>query len=121
VEGRDDPRIAEWLVPTLAEPVVYATLSVSAADRRLEVPDTRPDRPPRPGNEGRLAGPATLFRVYREKPETPADVPWGVSRLRATRADYHGKSYFTVRWPKPAENQQYVKALLFRAMDDTLF
>jgi hypothetical protein len=124
VGAPDDPQIAQgWLKPSLPEPVVYATIGVSAADKRTEVADVRPGRtPPRPGNEGLLGSPATVFRVYRTEPDTPADGAWDAERLQATRADYHGKSYFTVRWPKPGPaKRQHFKALIFRASRETLF
>lgn len=122
VDGPDDPQIAkEWLKPSLPEPVVYGTIGVSAADKRTEVVDVRPGRM-RPGNEGLLGNPATVFRVYRAKPDTPADGAWDAEKLQATRADYHGKSYFTVRWPKPGPvKRQHFKALIFRASEETLF
>lgn len=119
----DDPQIAQWMAPSLANPIVYATVGVSGADKRTERPDLRPNRtPPRKGNEGLLAGPATVFRVHRDVPDAPADDAWDASRLWATRADYHGKSYFTVRWkkPPPAKLPHY-KAIVLRAVDETLF
>ena len=114
------------LAPTLAEPVVYGAVSVSAADKRAEVPDARASEPParrRPGNEGQLAGPATIFRVWRQRPKAPAEIPWKASRLVATKADYHGKSYFTFRWSKPAtpEEREHLTAHVFRALDDSVF
>ncbi|PYQ26989.1 MAG: hypothetical protein DMF56_21805 [Acidobacteria bacterium] len=119
----DDPKVGTWLAPSLAEPVVYATLGVSAADKRTERPDRRPNRTPaRPGNEGVLASPATIFRVQREIPDPPAEVSWATSRLTATRAGYAGKSRFTVRWTKPpAAMRPHYRAVIFRAMDQTLF
>jgi hypothetical protein len=42
--------------------------------------------------------------------------------LTATRAGYDGKSRFTVRWTKPpAPMRPHMKAIVFRAMDQTLF
>lgn len=121
--GSHDPQLDLWMKPSLAEPIVYATVGVSAADKRTERPDLRPNRTPAlPGNEGFLAGPATIFRVQREIPDAPADDAWNASRLWATRADYHGKSYFTVRWEKPpAAKLPYYKAVVLRAVDETLF
>jgi hypothetical protein len=119
----DDHDFPQWLAPSLAETVVYGAIGVSAADKRTEVADARPDRTPaRHGNEGLLGGPATIFRVHREPPDAPADGAWDAERLIATRADYHGISRFSVRWPRPAANKlPYYKALIFRASEESLF
>lgn len=106
--GPDDPKIDDWLNASLDEPVVYATIGVSGVDKR--------------SNEGKLAGPATIFRVQRALPAAPPDDVWDASRLQATRADYRRKSFFTVRWKKPdAAKRPHYKAVVLRAMDETLF
>jgi hypothetical protein len=119
----DTLQLGQWLKASLAEPVVYGTIGVSAADKRTEVPEWHPKRtPPRTGNEGVLASPATVFRVHREPPNAPADGAWDAERLTASKAGYDGKSYFSVRWPAPpASNAPHYKALIFRASSETLF
>ncbi len=121
--GVDDPQLDGWLKASLADPVVYATLGVSAADKRIEHADVRPGRtPPRHGNEGRLGGPATIFAVQRAQPDIPAEVTWGSAKLLATKAGYDGKSHFTVRWSKPDPVKlPHYRGIVFRSLDQTLF
>jgi hypothetical protein len=103
------------LSPTLEEPLAAALIGVTANDDQLYTPDHRGDRK-RFGNESSMGGPATVFRVLREPPGPPAAA--GTSgRVWASRADYHGHSYFTYRWsPAP-----YLKAFTYRALDDAIF
>lgn len=105
------------LTPTLAEPVVYAHVGVSAADDKQHAQDLRPGGQwgTRFGNEGRVVS-AKIYRVLREPPPAPEDVFVG-ARLYASPADYHGRSFFTYRW-KP---QTHLKLHVFRALDDGLF
>ena len=110
--------ISTLLKPNLAQPVAYGTVGVSSADRRDEVADQyRPSRG-RKGNESYFSGPATVFRVLRDQPPAPTYV-WSVTKLIATKADYKGKSRFTVRWNKPATGPYFAHVL--RAMDNSLF
>jgi hypothetical protein len=106
------------LNPTLAEPVVYAHVGVSAADDKQHASDLRPggDWGARPGNEGRVGPPAKIYRVRRALPPPPEDVLGG-ERLYASPADYLSRSFFTYHW-KP---QPYTKLHVFRALDDGVF
>ena len=106
------------LNPSLAEPVVYAHIGVSAADDKTHTADHRTtgDWANRPGNEGFVGPVAKIFRVWRTPPPPPGDVFTG-ERLYASPADYHNRSFFTYRWqPQPLLNLH-----VFRAMDDAVF
>ncbi len=108
------------LAPSLAEPVAYAYVGVSAADDRLAVDDD-----PKwnagawghhPGNESRASSPAKIHRVWRQAPPVPA-VPPDSERVFATPADYHSRSYYTYRWrPQPL-----LRAHVCRAVDESVF
>ena len=89
------------LVTTLAEPVATGGVGVTAADDKAHTLDHRGEAA-RFGNESRVGGPATVVRVRRERPLAPP-VPTDSPRLYASPADYHGRSFFTYRWP-PAAN-----------------
>jgi len=106
------------LSPSLAEPVVYAHIGVSAADDKLHTNDQRTSGnwSGRSGNEGPVSAPPTIYRVLRTPPPPPEDVFVG-ERFEASPADYHDRSFFTYRW-KP---QQHLKLHVFRAMDDGVF
>lgn len=106
------------LSPSLAEPVVYAHVGVSAADDKLHTNDQRTtgNWSNLLGNEGPVGPPAKIYRVLRTPPPPPEDVFAG-ERLNASPADYHDRSFFTYRW-KP---QQHLKLHVFRAMDDGVF
>ena len=106
------------LNPSLAVPVVYAHIGVSAVDDKVHTNDQRTtgNWSNRPGNEGPVGPPATIYRVLRTPPPPPEDVFAG-ERLKASPADYHDRSFFTYRW-KP---QQHLKLHVFRAMDDGVF
>jgi len=105
------------LNPTLAEPVVYAHVGVSAADDKQHAADLRVvgDWGNRPGNEGRVVS-AKIYRVLRALPPQPEDI-LGRERYYASPADYHSRSFFTYRW-KP---QPDMKLHVFRALDDGVF
>ena len=105
------------LSPTLVEPVVYAHVGVSAADDKQHATDLRVGGQwgNRFGNEGRVVS-AKIYRVLRELPPAPESILGG-ERLYASPADYHGLSFFTLRW-KP---QPHLKLHVFRALDDGLF
>lgn len=103
---------------SLAEPVVYAHVGVSAADAKPHTADARTggDWGNRPGNEGSVGAPAKIYRVWRELPAPPAAL-MNDARYYASPADYHARSYFTYRWkPEP-----HLKLHVFRALDDALF
>ena len=108
------------LAPSETEPVVYAHVSVSAADDKTHTPDAPQwasgSFGGRTGNEGRVGTPAKIYRVLRAAP--PAPGPMDTSdKVWATRADYHSRSFYTFRWLKSGT----YKAHIFRALDDTLF
>jgi hypothetical protein len=111
-------KVRELVPASLIKPVAYAAVAISSADWRDEIPDWLSSRPARKGNEGRLSGPATVFRVHRDPPPIPT-YNWGVTRLFATRPDYHDNSFFTVRWNKPTDGPY--SAHILRAMDNSLF
>lgn len=106
------------LNPSLAKPVVYAHIGVSAADDKPHTSDQRTSGnwSNRPGNEGRVGPTARIYRVWRTPPPPPEDVHSG-NRYWASSADYHSRSFFTYRW-KP---QEHLKLHVFRAMDDGVF
>lgn len=108
------------LVPSLAEPVIYAHIGVSAADDKTHTVDSPKWSAglwgDRFGNEGRVGPPVKIYRVLRTPPEPPA-VPPDAEKVFATRADYYSRSFYTYRWRPVA----LLKAHIFRAMDDTVF
>lgn len=108
------------LQPTLADPIAYAYVDVSAADAAAHTPDdprwATGAWGNRAGNEGQLGVPAKIARVLREIPDPPAPPP-DDERVFATPADYHSRSYYTYRWAA-APN---LKAHIFRAMDNSVF
>ncbi|MFZ5760361.1 MAG: fibronectin type III domain-containing protein [Thermodesulfobacteriota bacterium] len=67
--------------------------------------------------EGSVSPPAAIMAVDRRTP--PPQVFEDLPGLKATSADYHGKSTFPLRWPKPLDPG--VKYYVFRAMDETIF
>lgn len=90
--------------PSQTEPVVTAHLGIYAVDGD--------------GNEGPVGAPATITNVHRERPSSP-DMPVLQGEVdEATAADYHGISYYTLRWKRPPEP---LSSNVFRAMDETLF
>ena len=103
------------LSTSLAEPMAYALVGVTAADDSAHTADHRDD-PDRFGNESDVGGPATVFRVRRDRPPPPA-VPPDSERLFASPADYHGRSFFTYRWAPAADLRTHV----YRALDDAVF
>jgi hypothetical protein len=111
------------LTTSLAEPVVYALVSVSAADDKTHTADdpkwagTPWGGPQRYGNEGPVGQPAIVFRVRREPPPAPKVPPSDAEAILATPADYRSESFFTYRWVPTAGLGTHV----FRALDDTLF
>jgi len=108
------------LNPSLAKPVVYANIGVSAADNKPHTNDQRTtgNWSKRPGNEGPVGPTAKIYRVWRAKPAPPTALP-DTARVYASPADYHKRSFYTYRWrtPNQADN---LKLHLFRAMDDAI-
>src|SRR6185503_4891210 len=64
------------LNPSLAEPVAYAHIGVSAADGKTHTADVRTtgNWGNRPGNEGFVGPVAKIYRVWRTPPPPPGDV-----------------------------------------------
>lgn len=108
------------LVPTLAEPIAYAQVGVSAADDKIHTADapkwSAGHWGSRFGNEGSVGPRATIFRVLRDPPPAPTP-PADSERVFATPADYHSQSFYTYRWRPAAHLQTHI----FRALDDTIF
>ena len=107
------------LLPSLAEPIVYAHVGVSAADDKTHTEDDPKWMgrwAGRIGNEGRVGPPAKIFRVLRERPPAPS-LPPMPERFFATRADSNGFSFYTYRWRPMARVMTHV----FRALDDAVF
>jgi hypothetical protein len=102
-------------------PLVYAHIGVSAADDKTHTLDD-PVRAlerwgNRYGNEGRVAGPAKIFRVHRDLPAPPQTPPASLDPIYATPADYQSQSFYTYRW-LPAKG---MKVHVTRALDESVF
>jgi hypothetical protein len=113
------PFLGVPLQPGLAEPVVYANVAVTAANSKPFGTD-HPKWAGHPwgeltGIEGKAAS-ATIFRVWRTPPPAPASLNDN-DRVLATKADYHGNSFWTVRWP----TSPHLKAHVYAVLDSTLF
>ena len=108
-------RVGLPLITTLDEPVAAGAVAVTAVDDKQHTSDHRGD-PARFGNESRVGGPATVLRVRRVKP-TPPSVPPDSAKVWASKADYHGHSFYTYRW-QPAT---HLKTFVYRALDDAVF
>jgi len=108
------------LLPTTAVPLKYAHVGVSAADAVAHTADAARWASGawggRPGNEGRLGGPAKVYRVRREPPPAPV-IPAGGERVFATPADYAARSFHTFRWT-PGTN---LTTHIHRALDESVF
>jgi hypothetical protein len=114
------------LPTTLADPIKYAWIGVSAADDKTYQSDTLLTGTwgNRYGNEGAVGGPATIFRVRRDPPPTPQLPPADSDRLYATAADYHNRSLYTFRWLPGTDSNGALLPIgyhVFRALDDTIF
>lgn len=107
------------LATTLAEPITYAHVSVSAADDKTYISDKRTTGRwgQRSGNEGSVGARAKIFRVRRELPLAPALPPADSDKVYATSADYHSHSFYTFRWIPISD----VKTHIFRALDESIF
>jgi hypothetical protein len=107
------------LAPALTDTVVYANVTVTAADASIHSPDRWPGTgifAGRIGNESQPAAPQRVYRVWRQLPDPPpalAEPP----RYYATAADYHNHSYFTYHW-QPADD---LWVHVYRALDDSVF
>ena len=116
----DPPFNGVALQPSLDAPIVYANISVSAADDKSHSDDNvKWAGTPwggRFGNESRLAAPAKIYRVWRALPPAPPAL-LDDERVWATKADYHSQSFYSFRWPaSPA-----LEAHVYAVMDATLF
>ncbi|MEZ4300823.1 MAG: hypothetical protein R3B70_38170, partial [Polyangiaceae bacterium] len=120
------PPAAQAASSLLAEPSVtegksVAQVGVSAADDKAHTPDDpRWNGTPhggRHGNEGPVAGPREVYRVRRTLPGAPEDLDYDSDALRATPADYHGRSFCTVRW----KYQEGFLVHVYRASDESVF
>lgn len=116
----DADRNGLTFAPSRQQPIVHAQLGVAAADDKDHTADD-PARAAarfggRTGNEGRIGGPATVFRIHRVPPPTVM-MPPDSDDVFASKADYHGKSYYTFRWVPLAD----VDTHIFRAMDQAVY
>jgi hypothetical protein len=107
------------LAPSLADPVAYANVSVTAADNVAHSADRWPGGGAfggRPGNESQCAPPQRVFRVRRTQPAPPEAIV-DSERVYATPADWHGRSFHTFRWaPQPP-----LLTHVLRALDEAVF
>jgi hypothetical protein len=108
------------LTASQAVTIVYANLTVSAADDKVYTADNAKWATSllgnRTGNEGQAGSPAKVFVVHRVPPVPPIPPP-DSEKVYATPADYHALSYYTYRWVA----QPHLKAHVFRALDEALF
>jgi hypothetical protein len=107
------------LNPTRADPLLYANVTVTAADDSPHAQDTWPGAGPfagRSGNESRAASPSRVYRVLRDPPPPPEPVV-DSDRVYATPADWHARSYYTFRW----RTQPNLFTHVLRAMDESVF
>jgi hypothetical protein len=120
--GGDTERRGLQLVTSPTVPVRYAQVGVTAADDKEHTADDPKwavgvwGGLDRFGNEGPVSAPSKIFIVRRTPPPAPT-VPPDSDRVFASRADYHGHSFYLYRWV-PSAN---LKTHIFRALDDTLF
>jgi len=107
------------LAPSLAYPIVYANVSITAADAIAHTPDRWPGGgafAARVGNESGCAPPQRVFRVWRQKPPPPAPIV-DSAKVYATAADWRSTSYHTFRWaPQP-----HLLTHVCRAIDEAVF
>lgn len=107
------------LIASLADPIVYANVSITAADAIAHTPDRWPGGGPfggRVGNESGCAPPQRVFRVWRQKPPPPAPIV-DSDKVYATAADWRSTSYHTFRWaPQP-----HLLTHVCRAIDEAVF
>ncbi len=116
----DTPKQPVPLTASLTKPVVYANVALTAADGALDTSDnikwngTKWGN--REGNEGKTSNAVRVVRVLRETP-APPEIAGVDERVYATRADYAGNSFCTVRWRRVTDTKTH----LFRALDDAVF
>ncbi len=107
------------LAPSLAVPIAYANVSITAADAVAHTPDRWPGGGAfagRVGNESGCAPPQRVFRVWREEPPPPAPIV-DSDKVYATAADWRSLSYHTFRWaPQP-----HLRTHVCRAIDEAVF
>ena len=108
------------LLPNREEPIAYAQIGISTADSKTHTLDapkwSRGSWRNRKGNEGRVGGKVTIYRVLRERPGSPKPPPDSPEVL-ASPADYNGHSSYTYRW----QHIPHLKVHIFRALDDAVF
>ncbi|HXD67688.1 MAG TPA: hypothetical protein VNV17_23885 [Solirubrobacteraceae bacterium] len=116
----DSDRSGLALTPTIADPLAYGAVGLTAADDKTYVEDAAKwdgtEWGERYGNESFITGPATVVVVFRGPVPAPV-IPADSDAVFASEADYHSHSFFTYRWPPLAATSLHV----FRAMDDAVF
>ena len=119
-QGDEAPLRSLPIEPSLSQTVVYAEVGVSAADDKTHTTDHQKwSTTPwggRPGNEGRVGGPVSVFRVFRGPLPSPSPT-FDDEALWATPADYYGASYFEFA----LEPRDYLRTHVLRALDEALF
>ena len=117
-----DTADGEPFKPTIIDPLVYADIGATAVnDKTHTLDDPKWGDPPlgeRTGNESKVSTPSKIFRIDRTPPPQPVQLPFEEGpNIYASKADYHGISFYTYRW----QPQQYMKTHIYRALDDALF
>ena len=100
--------------PNSDQGILYAQLGISVFSKHPNQPDDD-----RFFSESPIEGPREVFRILRQPPDPPEDVIYPDGNIYATRADYHGRSFYTYRWPAPAHSS--LKTHVMRALDDAVF
>lgn len=108
------------LAPSIQQPVAYGQVGVTAVDDKKHTGDDAARAGEtwgnRTGNESRIGGPATVYKVHRVPPP-PVVMPPDSEKVYASKANYQGKAYYTFRWV-PMDN---VDTHVFRAMDQAVY
>jgi len=116
----DPALLAPPLNVSLASPVAYGTIAITAVDQAAHTIDAAKwaNTPwgGQTGNESAASPPTTIWRVFRDPPLPPGPI-LPDERLWASKADYYGRSFWTIRW----EKQAHLRGLVFSAMDEAIF
>jgi hypothetical protein len=121
--GSGSPDFTYW--PDIALPIslpldpregtAIACVAVATADDKTYGADPWPTGTEH-GNEGPLSAPVVVMRVDRTEPSAPG-IPANVP-LVATAADFHGDSFFNVRWLNGGNPD--MRVLVYRTLADVV-